>query len=86
MIEINLSKLEGEVKMTFENQGKMIPKHKLETIFEKFYRLDSARTSNTGGAGLGLAISKEIVEAHSGKILATSDEYSTIFTIILPTS
>lgn len=86
MIEINLFKLAHEIQITFENQGKMIPKHKLETIFEKFYRLDSARTSNTGGAGLGLAVSKEIVEAHNGQIIATSDEYSTIFKIILPIS
>lgn len=83
-IEINITKLEETIKVTFENQGKMIPKHRLETIFEKFYRLDSARTSNTGGSGLGLAISKEIIDAHGGQIVASSDEYSTIFTITLP--
>ena len=47
---------------------------KLEKIFEKFYRLDEARTSSTGGAGLGLAITKEIIELHNGKIYARNDD------------
>lgn len=62
----------------------MIPSHKLEAIFEKFYRLDSARMSNTGGSGLGLAVSKEIVEAHGGTIVAQSNEELTTFTVSLP--
>ena len=72
--------------MTFKNQGKTIPKHKLETIFEKFYRLDTSRTSQTGGSGLGLAIAKEIVVAHKGTIEVESSEAGTIFTITLPYS
>jgi two-component system sensor histidine kinase VanS len=56
----------------------------LESIFEKFYRLDTARSSSTGGAGLGLAIAKEIVLAHGGKIYAESDGKSTVFTVELP--
>lgn len=53
-------------------------------IFEQFYRLDSARSSNTGGAGLGLAIAKEIVLAHKGKIYGLSDENYTTFSVELP--
>lgn len=68
----------------FENEGMPIPKHKLDSIFEKFYRLDSARSSKTGGAGLGLAIAKEIVTLHRGTITAESNEQSTRFTIVLP--
>ncbi len=47
-----------QVSIYFQNHGKTIPPHKLEMIFEKFFRLDEARNSNTGGAGLGLAIAK----------------------------
>ena len=70
--------------ITFANQGDPIPEEKLGRIFEKFFRLDTARSSYTGGAGLGLAIAKEIVEAHGGMISAASDENQTVFTVILP--
>ena len=71
-------------KIYFQNQGKTIPLHKLEKIFEKFFRLDEARTSNTGGAGLGLAIAKEIVALHNGKITADSHDELTTFCVMLP--
>ncbi len=70
--------------ITFANQGDPIPAEKLERVFEKFFRLDAARSTHTGGAGLGLAIAKEIVEAHRGRISATSDINQTVFTVILP--
>lgn len=70
--------------ITFSNEGSVIPAEKLETIFEKFYRLDEARHSRTGGAGLGLAIAKEIVELHGGTIRAESDMESTRFIVTLP--
>lgn len=70
--------------VTFTNQGDPIPSEKLERIFEKFFRLDAARSSHTGGAGLGLAIAKEIVEAHGGRIFAASDATQTTFTVVLP--
>ena len=53
-------------------------------IFEQFFRLDSARSSDTGGAGLGLAISREIVELHGGSITAASEDGITTFTVELP--
>ena len=68
----------------FINHGAPIPEHKLNAIFEKFYRLDSSRSSSTGGAGLGLAIAKEIVTAHEGELLVTSSPEQTVFTVILP--
>jgi len=67
----------------FENAG-TIPQEKLQSIFEKFYRLDAARSTATGGAGLGLAIAKDIITLHGGTIEAQSDSSHTIFTIKLP--
>lgn len=53
-------------------------------IIDKFYRLDSARSSETGGTGLGLAIAKEIITSHGGKIYADCDNGYTAFTVELP--
>lgn len=72
------------VRVTITNHGKTIPAKKLDSIFEKFYRLDSARSSGTGGAGLGLAIAREIVNAHDGRIYAESEGGVTRFTVELP--
>ena len=74
----------GGVVIRFENQGDPIPAPKLNLIFEKFYRLDAARATNRGGAGLGLAIAKEIVTAHGGTISCESTPEHTVFTITLP--
>lgn len=74
------------VNITVQNRGPTIPAHKLTSIFEKFCRLDEARTSSTGGAGLGLAIAKGIVEAHCGTITAQSKDGVTTFSVTLPTS
>lgn len=73
-----------EIWISFTNSGKTIPPGKLESIFEKFYRLDESRSSNTGGAGLGLAIAKEIVTRHGGTIRAVSENNVTTFTVTLP--
>lgn len=76
---------EGEyMKIRFSNRGNTIPKEKLERIFEQFYRLDTARSSRSGGAGLGLAIAKEIVTLHGGAINATSEDERTTFSVSLP--
>ena len=61
-----------------------VPPEKLERIFEQFYRLDSARSSDSGGAGLGLAIAREIVKAHGGSIAAYSADEKIRFEIELP--
>ena len=75
---------QGMAVISFEIHGKTIPKQKLDLIFEKFFRLDEARRSNTGGAGLGLAIAREIVELHKGSISAQSQEEKTTFQVRLP--
>ena len=60
-----------------------IPEEKLERIFDQFFRLDSARATRSGGAGLGLAIAKEIVELHGGTISAESSDGQVTFTVVL---
>ena len=84
--EICITACENEkgVALTFMNRGAPIPKHKLSQIFEQFYRLDSSRSTRGGGAGLGLAIAKEIVELHKGEITALSEEDWIEFRIFLP--
>jgi len=84
IIEISAVQQGKNVVITFTNRGNPIPPQKLDTIFEKFYRLDTSRSSKTGGAGLGLAIAKEIITAHNGSISVQSDDAQTIFILILP--
>ncbi len=83
-IKIRAEETGTGVRIQIINQGKTIPKDKLKFLFEKFFRLDEARRTNTGGAGLGLAIAKEIVELHGGSISVKSRKEQTIFTVELP--
>lgn len=83
-IEIEAKQKKEMIEIIFTNQGDKIPGVMLQTIFEKFYRVDGSRSSGTGGAGLGLAIAKEIVELHDGMIRAKSDDMRTQFIVDLP--
>ena len=85
-ITISAKRLEHDIQITFENHGKTIPQEQLNSIFEKFNRLDDARLSNTGGAGLGLSIAEEIIHLHGGKITASSQNETIDFVITLPLS
>ena len=82
-IEIKLKQIDDKIKISFKNEGDKIPQYKLDKIFEKFYRGDDSRTSSTGGAGLGLAITKEIIELHNGKISVKNDDEYIEFDIVL---
>ncbi len=72
------------VEIIFQNKGPVIPEEQIQTIFEKFYRIDNSRSSQTGGAGLGLAIAKEITELHGGNIRAESENETIKFIVTLP--
>lgn len=85
-ISISAEKKDNDIIVVFKNYGVTIPAEQLSTIFEKFNRLDSARASNTGGAGLGLSIAKEIINLHGGKIIAKSSNETIVFIITLPCS
>ena len=83
-ILIRCEREENNLRICIQNQGRTIPKQKLDAIFEKFFRLDDARNTNTGGAGLGLAIAREIVTLHGGTITAESEDDVTSFIVKLP--
>lgn len=74
----------GTVCFHFINFGEVIPARDLERIFERFYRVDAARTEEAGGTGLGLAIAKNIIERHKGTIAVRSDLNGTEFIVELP--
>ena len=60
----------GYATVAVRNKGETIPKEKLEKLFERFYRVEESRNTQTGGTGLGLAIAKNIVDLHEGQIWA----------------
>lgn len=83
-LELTMLREGDHVRVALQNCGKTIPADKLDHIFEQFFRLDAARSSATGGAGLGLAIAREIVSLHGGSITAQSADGRTRFTVCLP--
>lgn len=85
-IKVIAEEIYNDVHIKVINEGNTIPEEKLERIFEQFFRLDTARNSSSGGAGLGLAIAKEIVELHHGKISVKSENGITCFEVIIPLS
>lgn len=80
---VNLSKNKSEIKLEVINQGEAIPPEDCEKIFERFYRNDKSHHRKENRYGLGLAIAKNIVEAHHGKIRAFSKDGYTTFEVIL---
>lgn len=84
VVRLQAEATEEEVTFALSNQGREISAEHLDRIFDQFFREDSARQTNGGGAGLGLAIAREIVTAHGGTIKATSTDGLTTFTIVLP--
>lgn len=84
-VTVELSDSKGGVEISVEDNGTGIPKKELPYIFERFYRTDKSRNRKTGGLGVGLAIVKELVEAHGGKISVKSEVgKGSTFRIFLP--
>jgi two-component system heavy metal sensor histidine kinase CusS len=73
----------GSVTVRVDNPGETIPSEHLPRLFDRFYRVDPARQRSSGGAGLGLAITKSIVAAHGGTIHASSADGLTRFEVTL---
>ncbi len=84
-ISVSAKEFPEKTVIRFENKGN-IPNDKLNLVFDKFYRLNSARQSDTGGSGLGLAIAKDIVTLHGGRIQAESNNGYTAFIIEIPSA
>lgn len=84
-ITVSMKTTEDQMILSISDQGLGIPKQDLPKIFDRFYRVDRARSRAQGGTGLGLAIAKEIIKQHNGFIWAKS-EYGkgSTFTIVLP--
>lgn len=82
-IKIKLYKEKSNIILTITNKGQVIPKEEQEKIFERFYRLDKSRNRKENRYGLGLAIAKNIVLNHNGKISANSTDGYTTFKVVL---
>ncbi|MDO4306722.1 MAG: HAMP domain-containing sensor histidine kinase [Eubacteriales bacterium] len=74
IIRITLTKKGKKIYLEVFNEADELPKGKLDILFERFYRLDTSRNSDTGGSGIGLSVAKAIVQAHKGKINAYSED------------
>lgn len=85
-IRVNLFKEKENIILEVINNGDDIPKDKQNKIFERFYRVDEARNRNENRYGLGLAIAKNIVDIHQGKISVTSSNNYTTFKVIFKSS
>lgn len=84
-VGIGISAQNGVVEIAITDQGVGIPEDERERVFERFFRLDAARSRNTGGSGLGLSIVKHVVQNHGGDVRVWSQPGSgSTFTIRLP--
>lgn len=75
---------DDQVDITVANDGVPIPEESVQHLFERFYRVESSRSKQTGGTGLGLAIVQSIIETHHGHVGVKSDESATTFTVTIP--
>ncbi len=83
VVTIILTESAGTARLIVSDDGVGIPRSERETVFERFTRLDEARTRDAGGTGLGLAITREIIERHGGSI-RVADRPTTTFVVELP--
>lgn len=84
-IDVGLATEVGNCRLWTENPGETIPPEHLPCLFERFYRVDSSRQRSSDGVGLGLAITRSIIEAHQGRIQVFSTQGRTRFEFTLPT-
>ncbi|GFH40899.1 PAS domain-containing sensor histidine kinase [Lactococcus insecticola] len=84
-ITVSLEQTNTQILLKISDEGMGIPKKDLPKIFDRFYRVDKARSREQGGSGLGLAIVRDVVKMHDGFVWAKSDgKHGTTFTVVLP--
>ncbi|MFB9330436.1 ATP-binding protein [Paenibacillus aurantiacus] len=84
-IDIIISVTKGTVRLSVADKGIGIPEHDMPHLFERFFRVDGARSRSTGGVGLGLSIAKRIVDLHEGQIdVFSKPDKGTTITVVLP--
>ncbi len=85
MVRLQPGAQRDEVRVTVRDTGSGIPEEHLPNIFERFYRADRARTRTDGGSGIGLAVVRQLIEAHGGRVWAESQPgKGTTFSFVLP--
>jgi two-component system OmpR family sensor kinase len=85
-IALNATQADGVATLSVSDSGRGIAPEHLPHVFERFYKVDTARAAESTGSGLGLSITKAVVERHGGTIRVTSQPEHTTFTIVLPQS
>ena len=85
-VEIRIAEADGTARLSVRNPGPTIPPDRLPLLFDRFHRIDPSRSGHGEGAGLGLAITRSIAEAHGGRVHAESADGVTIFSIDLPSN
>jgi signal transduction histidine kinase len=84
-VDVTVTTHDGQVVLRVADTGLGIPQRDLPRVFERFYRVDRARSRETGGTGLGLAIVKHVAENHGGEVTVTSElAAGSIFEVRLP--
>lgn len=83
-VRVRIERIGQDVRLSVENPGEPIPPEHLSRLFDRFYQVDASRHRSHEGAGLGLAITKSIIEAHGGRIAVTSTHGRTCFEAVFP--
>jgi signal transduction histidine kinase len=83
-ITVYLAETGGKLQFNIINTGSEIPQEQIKYIFDRFYKGDSSRNSNTSGSGLGMYITKTVIKQHGGDVFVRSGENKTEFCFIVP--
>ncbi|MFF5496938.1 sensor histidine kinase [Streptomyces aquilus] len=83
-VRVTVSADAGQARVEVTDSGPGIPPADRERVFDRFYRVDKARSRDRGGSGLGLAVARSLVRAHGGTVQVTSEPGRTVFTVSLP--
>jgi two-component system OmpR family sensor kinase len=83
-VSVEVAVVPGAAEVRVADTGPGIPPDDRARVFDRFYRVDKARSRDRGGSGLGLAVAQSLVRAHGGRIELTSEPGATVFTVRLP--